>query len=484
MSKLVNRSRLETFFSPQRIAVVGASERGMYPAGIIQNLLAYGYTGEIYPVNPKHQTVFGLTCYPDVTQTPVPADLAVIVVPRGAVVPVLKQCLTAGVPAAVVITAGFAEADETGRRLQTQMAELVARGRISIVGPNCAGLANIPGRVIATRLPVLHAPGNVSFISQSGALMMALYGVFVDRHIGMSRLLSLGNQVDVTLADGLEYLVDEPQTEVIAAFVEGVQDGRRFVHGLRKALRAGKPVILVKSGRTAQGQKAAATHTAALAGPSKVFDAVCEQFGAVRVDDVVELMDTVQIFAAFGKRMAGAGNLAVVTQSGGLGSLTADLSALAGLNLPPLNPTVERRLRTLPHIMDIGALANPTDVRGASVIGPTTAATLTPFLEDPTTDFVLLLLAKSAVRQQDAETARAIIRVAQKHDKPLAVVWTGQRYPAEPGPWPLAHRLLVEAGIPLFDQPSNAVRAIARAAAYWQLRAAWLSDPEVLADEP
>ena len=479
MSKSVDPTRLEAFFNPRRIAFVGASERGMYPAGVLRNLLDHHYPGDLYPVNPKRETVFGLTCYPALTQTPHPADLAILTVPRRAVLPTLRQCLTGGVPAALVISAGFAEADDEGRRLQAEMLALLKDAPLSVVGPNCAGLANIPGRVIATRLPSPPKAGTVSFASQSGALMMALVGLFADRHIGLHHLLSVGNQVDVTLSESVSYFVAAPQTSVIGAFVEGVPDGRSFTAAARQALIAGKPVVLMKSGRTKTGQRAALTHTAALTGSDRVFEAVCRQFGLIRVDDVRQLLDVIQLLAVFGDRLAGQGRLAVVTQSGGLGALCADLCELAGLPLPPLSRRLRSQLRALPHLLDFGALSNPADVRGQSVIGPAAAETLAPFLHDPDTDVVLLLLAKSAVREEDAATAEAIAQAAQQSAKPLLVVWVGQRYPAGPTAWPLGHRLLLEAGIPLFEGPGDAVRALARVIAYWRFRAAWLADPEV-----
>jgi len=463
MSKSTDPSRLDSFFTPRRIAIVGASERGMYPAGILRNLLDYGYSGDIYPVNPKRQTVFGLPCYPDVTQTPQRADVAILTIPRRAVLPTLRQCLTVGIPAALIITAGFAEADEEGRRLQDEMTTLLEDAPLTVVGPNCAGLANIPGHVIATRLPAAPSAGGVSLVSQSGALMMALYGIFADRHIGMNRLLSLGNQVDLTLSEGLAYLADDAQTGVIAVFMEGLRDGQTFVDGLRRA---------------ASGQRAAATHTAAIAGSNSVFQAVCRQFGVLLVDDVREMLDTIQILDAFGSRLAGRGNVAVVTQSGGMGSLTADLSELVGLHLPPMSAALVARLRSLPHLAGLSELGNPTDVRGASVLGPTTAETLAPFMSDPDSDIVLLLLAKSVVREQDAATAEAIIATRDAFDKPLVVVWVGQRYPVEATAWPLAYRMLVEAGVPLFEQSSDGVRALARACDYWRFRNEWLADPE------
>jgi acyl-CoA synthetase (NDP forming) len=465
-------ARLEAFFTPSRIAVVGASEQGMYPAGVIQNLIQYQFPGEIYPVNPNRKTVFGLPCYADLTSTPVPADLAILVVNRNLVMPALQQCLQAGIYSALIFTAGFSEADEQGRKLQAEMAELVKATPIKILGPNCAGLANVPGHVIATRLPVAPRPGYISLVSQSGALMMALYGLFADRHLGMNRLLSVGNQVDISLSDGLRHLAAHSQTNVIAAFVEGLSDGPVFAAGLQESLAAGKPVVLVKSGRTSAGQKAAATHTAAIAGSDQVFQGVCRQFGAVLVNDLRELMDTIQILDSFGNRIE-QGRLAVISTSGGMASLTADWCERAGLKLPPPGEWLQKQLDAIPHLRDIGNLSNPADIRGPSMRGPATEETLTPFLADPETDALLLLLARSAVQEHDAETAEYILRAKRKVDKPLGVVWVGQRYPAERVEFPLGHRMLVEAGIPLFEQASDAVRAFQKARDYWAFRAGW-----------
>ena len=469
-------SRLDAFFSPHRIAVVGASEQGMYPAGILRSLIEFGYEGEIYPINPKRETVLGLRCFADITQTPSPPDLAILVVPRQAVLTTIGQCIQAGVPAAVVITAGFAEADEEGKALQAQIVDLLQDQPLTLVGPNCAGLADFKTRTIATPLSAPPHSGPVSFVSQSGALMMALYGVFAERHIGVNRLLSLGNQVDVDLSEGCHFLAKDQHTEVIGAFIEDIQDGPGFTVALRQALITGKPLVLLKSGQTEGGQAAAASHTAALAGSARVFNAVCQQFGAVQVGDIRELVDTIQVAAAFGQRLFTPGRVALISQSGGLGSLTADFVDIFGLTAPPLSASLTRRLRALSFIPDLGVGGNPTDVRGPSVIGAATSQTLAPFLEDPETDVAILLLAKSTLREQDAETAKAIVAAAQNSPKPLCVVWVGQRYSdIKPQHLP-ANEILRQAGIPLFEQPGDCIRALAKMTNYWRFREKWLSD--------
>ena len=418
--------------------------------------------------------VFDLPCYPDLAQTPHIPDLAILVIPRRHVPPVLQQCIELGVKAVLIISAGFAEADDEGRRLQAEITALLDGATPAVIGPNCAGLANIPDRVVATLLTTPPKAGAISLVSQSGALMMALYGLFAERNLGLSHIVSLGNQVDVTLAESLLYLAQEPQTAVIGAFVEGIRDGRMFVRALQEALLAGKPIVLVKSGRTAAGRAAAATHTAALAGSDRVFSAVCSQFGVIQVDDVDEMLDTIELLAAFGDRLSGR-RLAIVTQSGGMGSLAADFCQRAGLELPPLSAAVQERLHALTAVLQFGDLGNPADVRGAGAKGPALADTLQPFLEDEQFDMALLLLAKSTLRAGEDETAEAIIQAVQAAEKPLIVVWTGQRGRGEPGVEP-ATGLLREAGVPVFDSPGRAIRAAARVADYRQFRTGWLAE--------
>jgi acyl-CoA synthetase (NDP forming) len=473
---------IERLFTPGQIAIVGASEKGLYPAGILQSLLEHRYPGTIYPVNPNRSTVFGLPAYPDITAIHGPIDLAILTVPRQAVQPVIQQCLQRGVKAAMIITAGFAEADEPGRQLQVELTRAIRGSELRLVGPNCAGLANIPAQVIAARLPAPPRPGNISFISQSGALMMAFYGLYHDRKIGMNRLISLGNQVDVSLAECLDCLVEHHGSHVITVFMEGLTDGRAFVAAAKRAIELGKPIVLLKSGRTQAGQRAAASHTAALSGSQRVFQAICRQFGVVLVDDLNEMVMTAQIFDYLRSKIHDRFNLALVTQSGGLGSLTADLCAEAGISLHPLSQGVRARLLDLPHLFHFGELDNPLDVRAGGLSGPQTIQTLAPLLEDEDTDALLLLLAKQLARPEDLETAEAIIAAAKDTNKPVMVVWMGPYKPLDPQAR-LASDLLLEGGIPTFEQPGDCTRALGRCLEYYRFRQRWLSDPELRIDD-
>ncbi len=466
---------LDVFLTAQKVAVVGASETGLYPAGIIQNLITKGYPGKIYPVNPNRSTVFDLPCYPSLSDLPESVDLVIFVLRRDLVYASLEECARLGIKAVLIISAGFAEQDELGKTLQEKIRLLAEANGIRVLGPNCAGYAAIPERLIATRLPVLPRSGDVSFISGSGALMMALLGLFVDRGIGLNRLVSVGNQMDISLGEWVGFFARDCSTRLIAAFIEGVQDAGVLVDGFRTALTSGKPLVVVKSGRTSSGQLAAATHTAAVAGSDKVFESVCRQFGVILAEDVQAMMDILQLHTAFGDRLKPVKHLMVVTQSGGMGSLTADLLENNGLTLAPVSEGLLQSIQGQPHLKSISSWGNPADVRGTNLRQGLTAATLDPFLIDPQNDLVLLLLARTLIHEADLETARGIITAAQTSDKPLVVVWVGQRIPAEDQPVETAETLLKQAGIPVFDQSSTAVKALGQLVRYWTYREDYLT---------
>ncbi|MBI9048905.1 MAG: CoA-binding protein [Anaerolineaceae bacterium] len=462
------------FFQVQNIAVIGASERGLYPAGILQNLIQFEFPGKIFPVNPKYESVFGLDCYPNLNQIPVQVEVAIIVVNRDRVFDLVQQCIDANVKAILIISAGFAESDPQGEKIQEELRALIAASDVAVLGPNCAGYADLSGGLIATRLPGACLQGGMSFISQSGALMMALFGVFCDEQIGMNKLISVGNQMDLDLGDGLIYLAQDKSTQVIGSFIEGINDGQGFKHGLESALLAGKPIVLVKSGRTQSGQKAAATHTAAVSGSDRVFQAVCEQFGATLVEDVQPMLHLLKIQLTFGNRLADFKRFMVVTQSGGMGSLAADCLEREGLQLAEISPGLNRSLKHVPHLAAVTHWHNPADVRGTSLRGDATMQTLLPFFEDERSDLVLLLLARTTIQEQDHETAQAIIVAAQKTKKPLLVVWVGQHLNSSDQANSSAIQLLTQANIPVFDQVSDAVKALSEACRYWQYRSRYL----------
>lgn len=456
---------LDGLFSPRVTVHIGASESGVYPAQIFQGLMISDT--ELYAVNPNRESVFGLPCYASVAKLPRRADLAIITVPRQFVAGALSECIAAGVRAAVVISSGFAEAGAEGATLQHKIEELSRD--ILVLGPNCAGFANIADNIIATRLAAPSKRGGLSFVSQSGALMMALHGSFSERGIGLRQLVSVGNQAGLRAEDILAHFVQDPETRVISAFLEGLRDGGRFARALQESLVAGKPVVLVKSGRTDVGQRLASTHTAAVAGEERVFESVCRQYGAVLVDDVDEMLSTSLLFERLGSLPME--RIAYITQSGGLGSLTGDIAKLAGLEPRAFSPKLEARLRRDKAVPDYQPILNPIDLRGDSMRGAGIAATTAPFFESEEVDLVVLLFAKSPNRSVEKETAEAVISLRDRFGKPVIVVWVGQFEPAEGVP---ATRLMQRGGIPVFESSGAALRALSRVAAWRAYRAAYL----------
>lgn len=450
--------------SPRLVVHIGASESGIYPSDIFKSLLSSGIT--IYAVNPRRSEVFGQPCLASVSQLPERekgkgrADLALLTIPAVAVPAALADCIEAGIKQAVVISSGFAESGSEGRALQDKIEAL--GDRIHVLGPNCAGFANVSDGIIAARLYSSAAPGAISFVSQSGALMMALHGVFAEKGSGLRTVVSVGNQAGYRLSDFLAHFAADSGTKVIAAFIEGMPDGSQFVEAARKCLAAGKPVIAVKSGRTELGKRLAATHTAALVGEGKVFEAVCRQCGIILVDDIDELVAAASLVAAaYGSPLD---NIAWISQSGGLGSLVGDLAKTAGIEPKPFPA-------------DLGAALNPVDVGGDRMRGGAIRDTLQPYLSHKDIDAAVLLFAKNPNREVEAETAEAVVAARDEYGKPVIVVWVGPSLPLLDGPNPGRNALskLSAAGIPLFASPGPAIKALGRLKSWRVFRDEWVA---------
>jgi acetyltransferase len=469
MMKEASRVRnLDPLFRPKSIAIIGASESGLYPAGILRNLLKYNYKGKVFPVNPRRETVQGLKSYAKILDIEEDVDLAVIIIPRGFVLDILDQCSKKRVKAAIIVTAGFGEADDYGRELQKKMADLAKQTGILICGPNTAGLANIHENIpLAARLDPPPLEGNVAFASQSGALMMAMYGNFRDKDIGLSFIASTGNQVDVELSECIRYLIDDDKTKVIATFIEGLKNVETFLDAADVAVRTGKPIIALKVGKTEAGAAAAITHTGSLTGSDKVYNAVFKQKGITRVDDIDELVDTARVFSILIDRLPKGDGVAIITQSGGLGSLTADLCETMGLTLPELSGETLDRLISMDQLLTFGSLRNPADVRGEGTRAAALPAVLEPFIQDEKYSYLVILLARPAVGQEDLETASTIIKLSQTSDKPIFVVWVGRKMP-DPGsdldsqPF----RILEKGGVPVFYNSASCLKTIKRLVDY------------------
>ena len=355
---------IDRMLNPRSIAVVGASAKGGYGGRLLNAVLRAKERVRIYPVNPNYDEIAGVKAYRSIADLPEAPDLMGIVVPYHKVLDVLKQGHEKGARSAVVISAGFAErGTESGLDLQREVGAYARESGLRVAGPNCLGLANVRDDIWATASSrtLGGLTGHIALVCQSGA---TAFGPFllraVDSGIGLSHIISTGNETDLDFADFARYLVDDPGTRVIAGFVEGFKDVRKFIAVAELAAERGKPIVLIKIGRSASGAQAARSHTAALTGADELYDAVFRQYGVIRVTDYDELLEVSQLLANSKKPKKR--GVAVVSHSGGISSLTADMLGLAGLDLPPLSERARDGINAI--LRDFGWAANPADVTG------------------------------------------------------------------------------------------------------------------------
>ena len=356
----MTRPTLALFLDPSSVAVIGASrDPGKVGGSVLANLRAARFAGRILPINAHADMVQGIPSAPSILAVEGPVDLAVITVPAPAVLPALKECVAKGVAGAVVISAGFREAGEEGRTREAELRAWLRDQPIRVLGPNCLGWIRPSRGLNLTFAPGMPEPGGIAFVSHSGALAVAILDWARERRMGFSLFASLGNQADITEADVLDAVAADAETRVIAGYIEGVADGRRFFEALRAAA-AVKPVVLLKTGRSAEGARAVSSHTGALAGSDRAFDAAVKQAGALRVGTVEELFDVARGLAS--QPLPRGRRLLVVTNGGGLGIVATDAARDAGLEVAPLEAPVRDRLAAV--LPPTASLANPVDLVG------------------------------------------------------------------------------------------------------------------------
>jgi len=332
MSKVLERFR--PLFQPASIAVLGASNtHGKWGYIYTRNLRDSGFPGALYPVNPKENAVLGIKAFSRVAEIPGPVDLALILLPPPLVEAAVKECLQKPVGAIVVITAGFGELGQEGRRLQEAFAAPARAAGVPVIGPNCMGLVNVHANLNGQLFYLKPLPGKISILSQSGNLGGNLIRKGMADQIGFAKFLSSGNEAVTTGEELLEYFAEDPETEVLLVYLEGVKDGRRFLEAARK-MTATKPIVLLKGGYTAAGVKACASHTGALAGEREVFEAMCRQAGVLRVDDVDDWYYLGTALA--GHPLPPGDRMGIVTEGGGLGVIAADACVAQGMQVPAL----------------------------------------------------------------------------------------------------------------------------------------------------
>jgi acyl-CoA synthetase (NDP forming) len=458
--------QLDRLLNPRSIAIIGASEKSMYGKGIFENLREHRFGGKVFPVNPKRDEIFGQKCFKTLRDIGEQVDLAIIIISRKLVMAALQECVDQKVNGVLIISSGFAEADECGKELEQRVREFASNYNLPVWGPNCAGYANFKDRVVATllreegRTPI---PGKASFISQSGALMMSLLGVARDKGLGLNYAISSGNEAVLEASDFLNYLLDDPSNRVFTAFVEGFKDAGKFTRTAERALERSIPLCVLKVGRSKLGEKAAASHTGSITGQDAAYEAVFKKYGIARVHDTDELFETARVFSSVTKWPASEA-IAVITSSGGTGSLSADLCADHDLLLPDPSPECKKRLLELEELLTFDTLSNPIDVRGQGIraldkILPIVAG-------DPEFGVVVVAICFSAVGAVANGVATgvrdAILNLDS--DKPVFVLWVGRRQRlGDTGEIDEGYEILERAGIPVFHSPELCFKTIRKA---------------------
>jgi len=427
---------------------------------ILSSIIRAGYKGKIFPVNRKAETINGLKCYPDIESIGQVPDVVIIVIPAKAVPSVMQQCAKVGVKSVIIITAGFKEIGKEGRELEQQVIQIAKQAGIRVIGPNCLGVIVPANNLNASFGGDLPSAGSTGYLSQSGALLAAILDMANAKGIGFSKLISIGNKADIDELDIMKSLGDDLDTQVIAGYLESIEEGNVFVREAEKISHS-KPIILIKSGGTSAGAKAASSHTGSLAGTETAYEAVFERSGIIRCNSIKEQFDYAQAFA--NQPLPAGSGVAVITNAGGPGIMAADTIERRGLTFSKLaDETVKKLAGYLPPAAN---LYNPIDILGDALADRYEFA-LDAVLDDPNVDIVLILLTPQAMTQSTA-TAKAIVKVSQqKKQKPVLACFLGASKVEE------GIKILQIGKIPQYDSPESAVATIKVMADYvrWRTR--------------
>jgi acetate---CoA ligase (ADP-forming) len=404
---------------PRSVAVIGASTDPSRTTGRpVHYLRKHGFTGDIWPVNPRVTTIEGLPCFPDIASLPRAPDVGLVLLGGERVLQVVRELANIGTAAAIVLASGYGEAGEVGMKRQAELLE--AAGTMRLLGPNTMGLVNLTdniplspsGALVMDKFP----KGPVALVSQSGGILGSLLSRAAERGIGFSKLISTSNEADLELADFVDYLADDPATKVIALYIETVRNVPKFRAAMLKAAAAEKPVIAYKIGRSEAGAKAAISHTGALAGSDQLYDALFAEVGVIRAQRFADLLD-IPATLATGRRLAGR-RVAILTSTGGAGTLVSDALGVSGFLAPPPDEATATRLRSLQKADLTGLDRNPIDVTLAGLQPDLLRGAIQALLDSPTYDALVLIVGSSGVANPEL-MAGAIQACLPSSEKPV-----------------------------------------------------------------
>lgn len=446
---------IHPLLNPKSIAIIGVSNDPSRIGGrILRYLRNHGYAGDIFPVNPKYDQIEGIKCYPDIASIPLETDVALVAVPEQSVLSVLEEAGKAKVKSAIVYSAGFSELDEKGRIKQERMKQLAEESGMMICGPNCVGIIGFHNKTAMSFSQFLDIPrlipGEIAFISQSGALGGAILNQIQDRSIGISYFISTGNEAVLESSDFIECLLEDSNTKVIMALIEGIRDAEKLLRVADLALKRKKPILVMKIGKTESGGKAASSHTGSMTGADSVYDAVFKQKGIIRVEEVEDLYLTAATLAKC--HLPGGRRVGIITTTGGGGVILTDKLVEMGMELPELSPGTVAKLSETKA--SFGIVKNPLDLTAQVVNDPLLfPKSIETFTQDENFDMIIVALAMVA-GERSRERASYIIQSAALTDKPVLTWWASGSL-STPG-----MKMLEESRVPIFTSPHQGIKSL------------------------
>jgi acetyltransferase len=451
---------IEYLYNPASIAIVGASPHKRKPGGRpLVALRERGYKGTVVAVNPQYDEIDGLPCYPSLLEVPETIELAIISVPATHVLQVLEQGAGKGLKAAVIFSAGFSEVDEAGEAMQREITDLARRHGIRLLGPNCLGLMNLPNAVMASFAHIMDlepiTPQTLAFVTQSGAFGAMIYSEATAAGVGFSSFASVGNEAESGFADFVEYLLDDPHAEVIGGYLEGARDGAKLREVAERALQIGKPMMILKVGRTGAGARAANSHTGSLAGDDEVYDAFFRQMGIIRINDLSELTSFVLLHQSSGNFENT--NVAILGGSGGHGVMLSDRCESLGLTVPEITGSVREKLETI--LPAFGSARNPIDLTAQAGRDPGMPfKCLRELVKADDINIIFMQLFYS-----DEKVVNELIEIKNSTDKPIIIT---ARRNADDVNEADNHKRIRDAGIPIMYDGLQAAQAISHLSWY------------------
>jgi acetyltransferase len=455
-------TNLDAMFNPHSVAVIGASNDplrvGYRP---IQNCLKFGFQGKLFPINPKYSEVAGIPCYPSLDEVKEDIDLVVITVPVAQVMKALETCAKKGVKAVVIYSSGFAEVGGTGKQIQDQMKAFIRSSGLRVCGPNCQGIANLHTGMNASFstcfLRYSSKPGSLGLVSQSGLVGGIIYPMGLERGLGFSHWVSMGNGVDLDFADCVSYMAQDENTRIILGYLENIQDSRKLQRAIQEAHQQGKPVVVVLSGRTEVGAQAVSSHTGSLAVDDRLVDAILRQIGVLRVYDLQELIDSADLLSRVldlskdRSRLPKGKRVAMITNSGGSGVMMADTCIDLGLEVTSFSQELQDRVAQI--IPAFGSPRNPIDMSLAMMDQPEVLPKTVRLLDqEGAADTIIIFLGMMGGNYPLDKIVPDIINLSQTVTKPLIVTWmVGVQE---------AFQRLQAAGVPVFEDPTRCLKSL------------------------